>query len=356
MWSYRSSEKVVQIKSSFSFIRFIADTEFCGVNWYLHQWKSNWVLSSYQSMKIYLSSGLISELIIIYYSSSVPQTFLPAALQCGQTQLDDIQNKYIQQASRSWKVLFSKSVLIDNLWVFYNSSAQFSLLNGEWSSTYKWHRACVAAFNVTSGSEYFPDGLNKVWDGIYHQSECSSFPLSSMLVVCFFFFYNCLVSSNAHLGGIIQQPHQGRTRNCIGVSTSLSSWVNESHFMLNVQSREKTMQRENMKVVKEKQQLSNSSSVYLSISHSFESYIFFLSLLLPFNSFLMLILKTFSSFIDHLTAIALLISLAINPAHSSKNAHLFHSHRQHTLIRFINALCERVFLSYLPFWPLKERQ
>lgn len=178
-------------------------------------------------------------------------------------------------------------------------------------------------------------------------------PLCWLLV---FFFYNCLVSSNAHLGGIIQQPHQGRTRNCIGVSTSLSSWVNESHFMLNVQSREKTMQRENMKVVKEKQQLSNSSSVYLSISHSFESYIFFLSLLLPFNSFLMLILKTFSSFIDHLTAIALLISLAINPAHSSKNAHLFHSHRQHTLIRFINALCERVFLSYLPFWPLKERQ
>lgn len=180
-------ERVVRIKTSFSFIGLIADTDFCGVNWYLHQWKSNLVLSSHQSMKIYLSSGLISELVIIYYSSLVPQTFLPAALQCGQTQLDHIQNKYIQPASRSWKALFSKSVLIDNLWVFYNSSTQFSLLNGEWSSTHKWHWACVAAFNVTSGSEYFPDGLDKVWDGICHQSECSSFPLSSMLFIFIFF-------------------------------------------------------------------------------------------------------------------------------------------------------------------------
>lgn len=85
------------------------------------------------------------------------------------------------------------------------------------------------------------------------------------------FFDNCFMSSNAHLCGIIQQLHQGRTSNCTGVFTSLSSSVNEVISLLNVQSRGEMMQRENMKEVKEKQQLSNSSSVYLSILHSYES-------------------------------------------------------------------------------------
>jgi len=133
----------------------------------------------------------------------------------------------------------------------------------------EWHWVYVSAFNVILESEYCPDGSNKVFDRIYCQSECSH-PLLNV------FFGNCFMLGNAHLCGIIQQLHQGRTRNCTGVSTSPSSWTNEKSFCAECSEQgEKTVQRENMKEVREKQQLSNSSSVYLSILHSYESCIFF---------------------------------------------------------------------------------
>lgn len=52
----------------------------------------------------------------------------------------------------------------------------------------------------------------------------------SLLYVFGVFFDNYFVSSNAHLCEIIQQLQQGRTRNCTGVSTSLSRRVNEKSF------------------------------------------------------------------------------------------------------------------------------